>query len=146
MIRNTPIFRLRIGLILFSVLMLLAGSWAPMPVAGPAVTMVICSDGAMKTVRVDDQGDQQRGLHECRHCQACDAPILGPVPVALAAHEVGWGLADPVQPAADAALPWRADGWLARGPPFPSSRSRTLAAALPQGPDEDRANARTIPA
>lgn len=148
MIRTMPIFRLRIGLILFSVLVLLVGTWtqASVPVAGSAVMMVICSDGAMKTVRLEGQGDHHRGPHECRHCQACDVPVLGPVPVAASASRLAWGPAGLSQLAADAALSWRANGRLARGPPFPSSRSRIFAAVLPRGSDEDWANARTIPA
>lgn len=73
MIRAVALSRLRLCLAVLPVLMLLAGPWTQIS-AVEAMAIVICSDGAMKTVQVDANADRGSG-QECRDCPACIMPI-----------------------------------------------------------------------
>lgn len=84
-------------LIVVAALAVLVNSWlavaAPQTHADPAglVAMVLCADGAERTVYVDQQGNAAEGPARCQHCPDClsaetvavAAPVLPLRPVAL---------------------------------------------------------------
>lgn len=111
---------LRLCLAVLPVLMLLAGSWGQ-SFAAEAMTVVICSDGAMKTVRIDPDGKAGHGPQQCRDCPACVLPTAaGPAQAADPARPADWRAVPRPRPVA-AALPSRkAQGPLSRGPPSPA--------------------------
>lgn len=117
MTRARPIPSLRLCMAILSVLAMLTGGWAQafVPVA-EGMTEVICSDGVMKTVRLDAP-DGTPAQQDCNDCPACTVPA----PMALA-------------PAADPARPLT---WLPAAQPRPDARpilSRRLSEPLSRGP------------
>lgn len=113
---------LRLCLAFLPVLMLLAGTGAQAFEAAQAVTAVICSDGAMKTVRIGADGAADHGPQECRDCPACILPLAGGLPQAAdPARPADWRPLPYPCPISAAALSRKAPAPLSRGPPAPSS-------------------------
>lgn len=112
--------RLQLCLTVLSVLMVLAGPWAQgFAMAAEAATIVICSDGTMKTVTVDPQGKSGHPAQDCRDCPACILPL--PANLAQAAdvtRPTAWRPAVHPQALTAVVLSRRAPGPLSRGPPI----------------------------
>lgn len=117
--RSHVLFRLCLALL--PVLGLLSGTWAQasMPPAGP-MTVVICSDGAMKTVRLDAQGEPGQAPQDCRDCPACVLPMsVGFAPITFPARPVAGPSAVDLPPGARLVPTLRTSAPLSRGPPIP---------------------------
>jgi hypothetical protein len=82
---------LRLCLAILPVPMLLMGPWAQgVSTAAEAMTIVICNDGAMKTVRAvsDDTGHVPQ---DCNDCPACILPVLSdPAQTAHVTRPTDW--------------------------------------------------------
>ncbi|WP_374300334.1 DUF2946 family protein [Paracoccus sp. (in: a-proteobacteria)] len=119
MTRAPCLLRLRLCLAILPVLMLLAATWAQAsaPIVGP-MQVQICSDGVMKVVRMDPQGDPATVPHDCSDCPACTLPVpLGFAPdFALAVASIPLR-AFHSSAVAQAVPPRRTGGSLSRGPP-----------------------------
>lgn len=116
--------RLRLCLAILPVLMLLAGSWAQasLPVAGP-MTVEICSDGVMKTVRIEDPGAPAPAPHDCSDCLSCLLPVPADLaPDADLVRPADWHPAFHPRPTAQAVPACRMAGFQSRGPPIQSLR------------------------
>lgn len=111
--------RLRLCLAILPVLLLLAATWAQASaaVAGP-MQVEICSDGVMKTVWMDSQGEPATVPHDCSDCSACTLPVsLGFAPeIALVVAWVGCRACHS-SAAAQVVPPRRTGGSLSLGPP-----------------------------
>lgn len=118
--------RFQLCLTVLSVLMLLAGPWAQgFATASEAMTVVICSDGAMKTVTVDAQGKAGHSPRECRDCPACILPMAADLAQAAdLTRPTDWRAAVHPQAIATVVLSRRAPGPLSRGPPIQTPRFR----------------------
>ncbi|WP_207102974.1 hypothetical protein [Paracoccus shandongensis] len=115
MTRANRSFLLRLCLAILPVLMLLAGGTGFAPPAG-AMAVVLCGDGAMKTVMVDPGTGHDP--QDCRDCPACTPPM----PAVLAQAEgpargAGWRPVLHPQGATPALLSHTAPGPLSRAPP-----------------------------
>lgn len=111
-------FPLRLCLALLPVLMLLAGTGAQAFAEAQAITVVICSDGDMKTVRIGANGTAKHGPAECRDCSACIPPLAGGLPrSADPARPAEWRPVVHPRRAAAAPLSRPAPAPLSRGPP-----------------------------
>lgn len=124
--RATYPYRLRLLLAILPVFLLLAGTWGQgFASAAEAMTVVLCSDGVMKTVTLDPD-DTGRGPQDCRDCPACAPPL--PAVLSPAAHSLRpadrESAVHPRRTGA-AVLVHRACGPLSRGPPrqFPWFRA-----------------------
>ena len=115
-------FLLRLCLAFLPVLMLLAGTGAQaFAETAQAMTVVICSDGAMKTVRIGADGTADHGPAECRDCPACILPLAGGLPRAAdPARAADWRPLVHPRPVVAAALSRKAPAPLSRGPPPPA--------------------------
>ncbi|MTE01059.1 hypothetical protein GIY56_12210 [Paracoccus sp. YIM 132242] len=113
---------MRLCLAILPVLMLLAGGPGFAPRAG-AMAVVLCSEGAMKTVLADPGTGP--APQDCRDCPACTPPL--PAVLAQAdgpARPADWRPAFHLRPITAAVLSRKAPGPLSRGPP-PSSPGPT---------------------
>lgn len=116
---------LRLCLAILPVLMLLAGTWAQgFASASQAMTVVICSDGAMKTITLDPE-DAGHGPQDCRDCPACPLPLPLDLPQSAdAAAPLAWHQAVSSWRVTVPLLSRRAAAPLSRGPPFQAPRFR----------------------
>lgn len=116
--RATYPYNLRLLLLILPVFLLLAGTWGQgFAYAAEPMTVVLCSDGVMKTVTLDPE-DTGHDPQDCRDCPACAPPLPAALaPAAPAPRPADRGSA--IHPGGtDAAVLTRsACGPLSRGPP-----------------------------
>lgn len=149
MTRALPSALQRFCLTLLSVLAMMVGSWAQaaMPITGALSEMVICSEGAMRTVWLDAAGTERPAPHECRDCPSCDLPRLDAPAHALRlippAHRIMLADIPSAQVPVLRRHLWRPP---LRGPPLFTPRFGSLAAFLSDGGHRIGTNARTVPA
>ena len=109
---------LRLCLAILPALLLLMGPWAQgVSTSAKAMTIVICSDGAMKTVQAVSE-DTGNSPQDCSHCPACILPV--PSDPAQAAHvtrPTDWLPAVHRPEVVALVLSRRAAGPQSRGPP-----------------------------
>ena len=116
------LFTLRLCLAFLPVLMLLAGTGAQaFAQAAEATVVVICSDGAMKTLRIGADGTADHDPQDCRDCPACLLPPAGGLAQASdPGHPADWRPALYPRPITAALLIRKSPAPLSRGPPPPS--------------------------
>lgn len=119
MMRAPWSFAPRLFLAILSAFLLAAPSWAQATQPGhPAVFATICSDGEVRTVRLDNGGGPAPSGQDCRDCPACFLPLsLNSVPFDVAGRPEAWLRHKDILPRKQAAMPVRATDALSRAPP-----------------------------